>query len=401
MSNNDPLLPLREKVAREGRMRGVGSSFDLSRQSPTRRAVTPHPSASLTPSPARGEGVHRRAFVGAGFALAACAPKARGQAPLSLPPLKSVAPFPVGTCIQADQLDDPNFAALVVAQTSQMTPEWELKMEYIVQADGSYRFDAPDRIAAFAADHGMRLFGHTLVWYYEKPDAFVRLDGAAFRDAYAAYISAVVGRYKGRAVAWDVVNEQVADDGHTLRDSLWSQRLGQIEHMRLAYELAHAADPDAVLFINDYSLEANPAKRATFMAMAESLLKAGAPLMGVGTQTHVPADLAPGAITAAIKDLASLGLKVRISEMDVSLVRAAGLVNSRADLEKRQAALFAEAAEAYAAMPSHQRFDFTFWGLEDSQSWLVRENAVDTPLLFDNSGRPKPAAAAWEAALRR
>src|SRR5260370_870434 len=83
-----------------------------------------------------------------------------------------------------------------------------LKKEYVVQPDGGYRFDAPDRIAAFAGDHGMRVFGHTLVWYYEKPEFFQRLLGEAyrsgFRDAYAGYITAVVGRYKGRIVAWDV-----------------------------------------------------------------------------------------------------------------------------------------------------------------------------------------------------
>jgi endo-1,4-beta-xylanase len=358
----------------------------------------------MTSSASDGD-ISRRAVIGSSLALAACGPTARGGPPKPMPPLKSVAPFPIGTCIQAAQLDDPAFADLVATQCSQMTPEWELKMEYVVQPDGSYRFDAPDRLAAFAADHGMRFFGHTLVWYYEKPDFFQRLlsdpDKAAFRQAYAAYISAVVGRYKGRIVAWDVVNEQITDDANDWRDSLWSQGLGRLEHMRFAYELAHTADPAAELFLNDYFLELNPKKRSAFMELAEALLKAGAPLTGLGTQTHVPADLPPGAITAAIKDLASLGLKVRVSEMDVSLARAKGLVNARADLEKRQAALFAEAAEAFSALPAHQRFDFTFWGLKDGQSWLIRENAADAPLLFDNAGKPKPAVAAWEAALRR
>ena len=350
-------------------------------------------------------GLGRRGFVASSLALAACTPRANGQSPLAIAPLKSVAPFPVGTCISAAQLDDPAYAALVAAQVSQLTPEWELKMEYVLQDDGGYRFDAPDRIAAFCADHGLRFFGHTLVWYYEKPTFFLQrlgeADRGAFRDAYGAYITAVVGRYKGRICAWDVVNEQITDDGAEWRDSLWSQGLGRLEHMRFAYELAHAADPAAALFLNDYNLESNPRKRATFMGLAEALLKAGAPLMGLGSQTHVNADLAPGAITAAIKDLASLGLKVRISEMDVSLVRAQGLLNARAALQRRQAALFAEAAQALAGLPAHQRFDFTFWGLEDSRSWLRRENAADTPLLFDDAGRPKPAAAAWEAALRR
>ena len=343
----------------------------------------------------------RRAFVAAGLALAACAPRAESQPPVAIRPLKAAAPFPVGSCIQAAQLDDPALAALFAAQVSQLTPEWELKMEYVVLPDGGYRFDAPDRIAAFAADNGMRFFGHTLVWYYEKPDFFARLEGGAFRDAYAAYIQAVVGRYRGRAVAWDVVNEQVTEEGEGLRDSLWSQRLGQLEHMQLAYDLAHAADPAATLFLNDYYLESKPKKRATFLKLAESLLKAGAPLMGLGSQTHLSADLPPGAITAALKDIASLGLKVRVSEMDVSLARVPGLVNSRPDLERKQMALYAEAAEAFSALPRRQQFDFTFWGLEDGQSWLVRENPADTPLLFNSAGRPKPAAAAWEAALRR
>lgn len=345
--------------------------------------------------------LRRRALIASALALAACGQKAEGQPPIAIAPLKRAAPFPVGTCVQAAQLDDPAFADLVASQVSQLTPEWELKMEYVVQGDGSYRFDAPDRIASFAADHALRFFGHTLVWYAEKPAFFESLDPAAFRQAFGAYVEAVVGRYRGRAVGWDVVNEAVTDDGAGWRDSLWSQRLGRLDHMRMAYELAHAADPGAVLFLNDYNLETNPRKRATFLRLAEALLDAGAPLGGLGTQTHVPADLAPGAITAALKDLASLGLKVRISEMDVSLANAGGFLASREALQRRQAALYAEAAEAFAALPARQRFDFTFWGLEDSQSWLRRENASDAPLLFDDAGRPKPPAAAWEAALRR
>jgi endo-1,4-beta-xylanase len=337
-----------------------------------------------------------------GMALAACAPKAVSQpAPRAVPPLKSIAPFPIGTCIQAEQLDDPAYAALVAAQTSQLTPEWQMKMEYIVQADGSYRFDAPDRIAAFCADHGMRLFGHTLVWYAENLPYFEKLQGPAFQDAFERYIDTVVGRYKGRIVAWDVVNEQVMDDGSGLRDTLWSQRLGgQVPHMKLAYDLAHAADPAATLFLNDYYLERTPKKRATFLRLAEDLLKAGAPLMGLGTQTHLIADLAPGAITAAVKDLASLGLKLRISEMDVSVAQAAGFVSLRADLEKKQAALYAEAADAFMALRAAQRFDFTFWGLEDGKSWLRKYSDADTPLLFDDAGQPKSCAAIWEAAVR-
>lgn len=343
----------------------------------------------------------RRAVLGSALALAACERPAKSSPPVSLAPLKHLAPFPVGTAVQAAQLDDPALARLIAANVSQLTPEWEMKMEYIVADDGSFRFEAPDRIAAFAREHAMRLFGHTLVWYAQAPKAFMELDTrrVAFADAYRNYIAAVVGRYRGQAVGWDVVNEAVAEDGEGWRDSLWAQRLGPFEHMRLAYAHARAADPGAVLFLNDYNLEYLPKKRATFLKLAERLLAAGAPLGGVGTQTHVNADMQPGALKTAIAELGSLGLPVHLSEFDVSLSRAKGLLSRRADLLDGQARVYAEAAEAFMALPASQRFAFSFWGLRDRESWLKREDAADTPAPFDDLGRPKPAAAAWAKAL--
>jgi len=342
--------------------------------------------------------IHRRAFVASALAAAACDRPARSQPAGPLPPLKAAAPFPIGCAVRAEQLSDPELAALIARQASQVTPEWQMKMEYIVRDDGTFRFDAPDAIAAFARARGLRLFGHTLVWYAQRPPAFERLDERRvdFADAFANYIAAVVGRYRGQAVGWDVVNEAVSADGEGWRPSLWSERLGALEHMRLAFELARAADPSAVLFLNDYDLESRPAKRREFLRLAEALLKAGAPLGGLGTQTHVAADLPRGAVKEAIQDLASLGLAVHVSEMDVSAARARGL--SADGWRGRQAAVWAEAASAFAGLPPAQRFAFTLWGMRDRDSWLRAENASDTPLLFDDQGRAKPAAAAFEAA---
>lgn len=348
-----------------------------------------------------GLAIHRRALLASSLALAACAPRASSQTPVTIPPLKSVAPFPVGAAVQAMDLQEPDFAALVAAQVSQLSPEWEMKMEYILQPDRSLRFDRPDMIAAFARQHGLRLFGHTLVWYAEKPDPWNDLGDADFRQAYADYIAAVVGRYRGQAVGWDVVNEAVTEEGEGWRGGVFSDRLGMLEHMRLAYQLAHEADPGAPLYLNDYYLESKPKKRAQFMKLAEALLHAGAPLSGLGCQTHLAADLPSGAITAALKDLATLGLPIRISEMDVSIVRGRGLMRSDDALVAHQTELYREAAHAFMGLPAHQRADFTFWGLEDSKSWLRRENGDDTPLLFDDAGRAKPAAAAWESGLRQ
>ena len=353
--------------------------------------------------------IARRSLLGAALALTAC--KGRAQAPPSVgrgspPPLRSLARFPIGCSVMTGELADPAFAALLVRQVSQLTPEWEMKMEYILKDDGGFRFDAPDAIAAFARQHGMQLFGHNLVWYAQSPIAFERIDGSgkAFADAYRNYILAVAGRYRGQARGWDVVNEPVTEAGE-LRDCLWRRNLGA-DYIRLAFEHAAEADPGAALLLNDYNLESRPQKRAGFLRVAEGLLKAGAPLKGLGTQSHLSANLPAGQFAAALRDLAGLGLPIHVSELDVSLNRAGGLFASRSDLEAAQARLYAEAAEAFMALPEHQRFGFTLWGLRDRDSWLRsdKENPrppPDAPLLFDDLGQAKPAFWAVADALGR
>jgi endo-1,4-beta-xylanase len=351
--------------------------------------------------------VGRRALLGGAIALTACRGRAQEIPERGPPPLKSLAPFPIGCAVMSSELNDPAFAALLNRHVSQLTPEWEMKMEYVLEDDGAFRFDAPDAIAAFARRHGLRLFGHNLIWYAQTPQAFARIDGAGptFAAAYRNYILNVAGRYRGQVCGWDVVNEPVAEDGEGLRDCLWRKNLG-LDYIRLAFEHAAEADPGAPLFLNDYNLESLPRKRASFLKLAEDLLKAGAPLKGLGTQTHLAADLQPGALTRAIAELAGLGLPIHISEMDVSLNRARGLWSNREDLARKQTRLYAEAAEAFAALPERQRFAFTLWSLRDGDSWLRRGGEgygkmPDAPALFDDRGGPKPAFRAVADAVRR
>lgn len=345
----------------------------------------------------------RRAAIGGGLFLAACsrAPDQATAAPVVDVPLRSLAHFPIGCAVMTGRLTEPAFTTPLIRHFSQLTPEWEMKMEYICGDDGALRFEAPDAIAAFARSHGLRLHGHTLVWYANAPKAFAELDQrrASFTEAYRNYITNVVTRYRDVAPGWDVVNEPIEDDDTgRLRQSLWSQRLGDTDHIRRALDHAREADPKAVLFINDYNLELYPKKRAAFLSLAETLLKAGAPLGGLGTQTHLAADLPAGAMATCIKDLASLGLALHVSEMDVSVAWAKGL--SRRAAETRQAEIYAEAMSAFAALPARQRYAFTLWGLRDADSWQRKDQPKDTPLLFDDAGAPKPAFAAVAEAMR-
>ncbi len=346
----------------------------------------------------------RRALIASALAqsalgLAAC--RGRAQTPAAaatLPPLKDAVAFPVGAAISVGGLEDADYQTLLLANFSQVTADWEMKMEQILQSDGSFSFAKADLIAAFARQHGLRLHGHNLIWYIYSPAPFERVadDRAAFERAYGNYILAVGGRYRGQAVGWDVVNEPVAEDGQGYRDCLWRKVFG-MDYVSIALDYARRADPDAVLFLNDYNLESNPKKRASFLRLVEDLQKRGAPLGGLGSQTHVQADLPPGAIKAAVRDLASTGLKIHISEFDVTL-QPSRLMSRAAKLEA-QARLAGEAGEAMAALPAAQRYAFTTWGLRDKDSWLRHApnagDGTDAPLFFDDEGRPKPAAAAF------
>ncbi len=302
------------------------------------------------------------------------------------------------------QFADPAWLRVVTREFDQFTPEWEMKMEAILRSDRSLDFARADACADFARDHGMRLHGHALVWYSQGADAFAGLDEATFARDYDRYVREVAGRYRGRAVSWDVVNEAVAEDGDGLREHHWSAALGDVDHIRRAFDVAHEADPDAVLFLNDYNLENLPRKGATFLKLVETLIKAGTPIHGIGTQSHLDVEIAEGQIAAFFRDAAATGLKIHVSELDASL-KSDRRLDLRPDAQKQaqQAARVTELTESFMALPEAQRFAFTVWGARDPDSWLNREvgaESEDEPLLFDAVGAPTPMHAAVVGALR-
>lgn len=346
----------------------------------------------------------RRAVLAGGLALAACdgvgaEASANGPAPArNVPPFKERASFPVGVAAMTGQLQDAQWAELAARNFDRLTPEWEMKTEAFLGEGDRMDYSRADRLCDWAEQRGMDVFGHTLIWYAQSAPRFERLDGSrrGFAEAYRTYIHDVVTRYRGRVTGWDVVNEPINDDASgDLRDCIWSRNLGRTDYVRLAFEHAREADATTDLFLNDYNLETNPRKLDAFVRLAEGLLEAGAPITGIGTQTHTDCELPSGAITRVVRRLAALGLKVHVSEIDVS---------TASGRPERQGAIFAEAAEAMAALPEHQRFGVTVWGVRDADSWLRRAEwhrppQPDNPLLFDDQGRPKASAQAFAEAL--
>jgi len=190
-----------------------------------------------------------------------------------------------------------------------------------------------------------------------------------------------------------VVNEAVAEDGNGLRSHHWSETLGEIDHMVRAFEQAKLADPEAVLFINDYNLENNPAKGDTFLRLVERLLKAGAPVGGIGSQSHLDIEIREGQIGRFIQQAAQFGLPIHISELDASLKREGGMPDVRTVSKKisQQTDRVKELTESFYALPANQRYALTLWGVRDTDSWLRRQphdDGKDSPLAFEASGQP-------------
>lgn len=367
----------------------------------------------------------RRAMIAGALALAGCnRGPARAQAALSAfsgepppssalklrrdgpaPALRELSALPIGVCFNPDFAVDAAYRDLVARQFSQLTPEWNFQMPAILKADGSYDWTKADEIVAFAHEHGQRIHAHSLIWYaMDKTANFQRLDGQrqAFADAYRRHIETVAGHFAGVASSWDVVNEAVAEDGEGLRDCLWNRNLGQDDYILEAFQIAAGADPNAVLFLNDYNLELIPKKRDTFMRLVERLTRRGCPIGGLGTQTHLNLEARPGMVTAAIKDLAGFGLKIHVSEFDVAFGPASRVGLSYAQKEAIQADLAAETLDAFLALPKAQQYAFTVWGARDRDSFANRPSdggdGTDIPDLFDNDARPKPAF--WAVADR-
>ncbi len=300
--------------------------------------------------------------------------------------------------------------ALAAEHFNAVTPENCMKPERIHPQEGSWNFAPADALVDWATQNKMTAHGHTLVWHQQTPDWFFSgSDKDVVMQRMKDHVETIVGRYQGKLQSWDVVNEAINDGGNAetaqtenLRDSKWLQILGQ-DFLRLAFEFAHAADPEAILYYNDYNIESGP-KHESSMVLLKRLLDAGAPVHAVGIQGHWRSGSVPFEdIDRAITNYASLGLKVSITELDVTIRGAAGgqfgqggggrrsrgATPATVDDLNQQADDY---AKLFAIFKKHEDVieRVTFWGLNDRRTWRFGQH----PLLFDANNNPKPAYAA-------
>jgi GH35 family endo-1,4-beta-xylanase len=319
----------------------------------------------------------------------------------------------VGAAVPSSLLGDSRSSGVLSRHFNYLTAEYEMKWGAIEATRGQNDFGAGDAIVSYGQAMGMQIKGHALIWHNSVPGWVPSLSPADLRVAFEIHIRSVAEHFRGRVRAWDVVNEAIndggtADTGQTenLRNSQWMRIMGP-EFLTFAFKFAHEADPDARLYYNDYNIESG-FKHESSMVLLKRLIKDGAPIHGVGIQGHwSTANVPYAAIDKAIADYASLGLRVSITELDVTIRGAAGgqlgaggrrgggTPPSPQDL-KAQADAY---ARLFAIFNKHKdKLErVTFWGLSDRRSWRAGQN----PLIFDANNQRKPAYAAIVDALLR
>lgn len=307
--------------------------------------------------------------------------------------------FDIGAAVNPKTIA--NSQQLLKTHFNSITAENEMKFVSVHPEEGCYTFEAADQLLDFAVANGMKMRGHTLVWHNQTSDWIFQAENGApatrelILERLKSHIDTVVGRYKGHIYAWDVVNEVIEDKSDIwLRDSNWLQLVGE-DFIAKAFQFAHEADPDALLFYNDYN-ESNPVKRDKIIKLIQSLKDQDVPIHGVGLQAHWNlTGPTIEEIREAIEKYAVLGLQLQLTELDVSVFE---YEDRRTDLTAPTAHMLELQAERYGQIFELLRqykdviSAVTFWGAADNYTWLddfpVR-GRKNWPFVFDEAQQPK------------
>jgi len=329
--------------------------------------------------------------------------------------------FSMGVALSKTDTESEFIKKIVLENFDSLTHEFAMKWSQVEIKPGVYDFSHTDRFVDFAANADKKIIGHALVWHKANPTWLFDSEIIGFptaRDYYIdklkKHIFTIVGRYRGRIYGWDVVNEAFSYEGG-VRQNHWVKLIGE-DYIEKAFEFAHQADPDAELYYNDYGL-VNPKKQAAVIDLVKRLKNNGIPIKGVGIQGHYSLtypDLKQ--LDKTIASFAKLGVKVMITELDVSVLPFPGQEERGEDSVIGSERLI-ELNPYVEQLPDNIQIQFTnryrdlfcvflknnksidrvtFWGLTDSRSWRNNwplKGRTDYPLLFDRDLQPKPVFA--------
>lgn len=309
--------------------------------------------------------------------------------------LQKELPFRFGAAVNNNLLRTRTaYRNVVIKEFNSLTAENAMKFNQLHPAENTYTWAEADYLVDFAQTNGKRVHGHTLIWH-KNPPLWVQNfqgDAAAWDNLLKTHIQTVVARYKGKVASWDVVNEAVAENGSLRTESIWYQKLGP-EFIEKSFIYAHQADPDALLFYNDYGHEFGPTKRTAIINLVNGLIQKGVPIHGIGLQMHTRYTQSNANLSAAITTAAATGLKVHIAELDIAM-NPDGIqdLTYSAGLAEQQKAKYEFIVRTYNAIPKNQQFGITTWNVGDSDSWIRGEySRPDWPLPFDDNYNRKAA----------
>ena len=279
-----------------------------------------------------------------------------------------------------DRRNPTEFQRILAAEFNSITPENDMKWAEIHPEPDVYDFSGADAIVAFAQANNMEVRGHTLLWHSQNPE-WVTQAAATWtceeaRDVLEEHITTVVGRYAGDIYEWDVANEIFQDDwdagGVRLRTEanpfLAACADDPVALIGDAFRWAHAADPEALLFLNDYNAEGINTKTDAYYALVTELLADGVPVDGMGSQGHLSLQYGfDDTIQENFERFAALGLKVAVTEADVRMP-----LGEDGEPTAEQIALQAERYDAMleACINVAACTSFTVWGFDDERSWV-------------------------------
>lgn len=325
--------------------------------------------------------------------------------------------FYIGTAMNTDQITGKDTASIriIKQQFNTITAENCMKCGPLQPVEGKFDFALSDQFVEFGMQNQLFVVGHNLVWHSQAPKWFFvdekgnDVSREVLINRMKTHIQTVVGRYKGKVKGWDVVNEAILDDGSWRQSKLY--KIIGPDFLKLAFQFAHEADPEAELYYNDYSM-ALPGRREGVVKMVKDLQKDGIQINGIGMQGHCSMDFPKiEEFENSILAFAALGVQVMITEMDISALPSpkdsqGADVDSQVEYKKELNPYtegLPEDVEAAHAKRYQEFFDLfvkhqdkisrvTLWGVQDGQSWKNNfpvHGRTDYALLYDRKYQPK------------
>ena len=315
--------------------------------------------------------------------------------------------FLIGASVSSDQISgkDTNVISIIESQFNSITPENCLKWDSVHPKPNVYDFEQADRFVAFGEKNKMFIIGHILIDQEQVPDWVFQdangrnVDRETLLKRMHEHIFAVVGRYKGRINAWQVINEPIGRDGR-MRKTRWFEILGE-DYIQKAFEYAHEADPNVELYYNGHDMLTKEATDSIVRLVGDIKSKGGR-IDGIGVQAHWKLNTPSlDDVENGIVNLTQSGVKVMITEMDITVLPrnvSQKELNPYPDVlpAEVQERLAKRYGELFAIFCRHagKISRVNFWGVHDGQSWLNNwpvQGRTDYPLLFDRKLQPKPA----------